>query len=400
MAANSEDFPFIPLCGPHIGGNEWKYVKECLDTHWVSYVGSFVDRFENELAKIAGAQHCVATNSGTSALHLALILFGVEPESEVIMPAISFVSPANAIRYCGAWPTLIDIDPATWQIDLNKLDDFLQTGCERNSSGRLINRQTGRTIAALLPVHLFGGMAEVQPIADLAARFDLPLIEDAAECLGATYRGQAIAAPIEGFDPKQRIVITSFNGNKIVTTGGGGALFCDDEQTAAQAKHISTTAKTDPVEFHHDVVGYNYRLSNVLAAIGVGQLELLDQYVLQKRVIASRYEQAFGKVNGIEIAPEIDSVESSYWMYTIRLDRPSRKLVDWLIDRKVQVRPIWFPVARLPEFQKHCFGFAIDFAEQLYQSSLSIPCSVVLEEEQQSRVIQLIKQWMADGTES
>lgn len=383
-----------------MGGNEWKYVKECLDTHWVSYVGSFVERFENELAEIADAQHCVATNAGTAALHLALILFGVEPETEVVMPAISFVAPANAIRYCGAWPTFIDIDPTTWQIDLNKLEDFLRNHCEQNSSGKLINRETGRPVAALLPVHLFGGMAEVQPIADLAARFGLPLIEDAAECLGAKYRGQGIAAPIEGFDPKQRIVITSFNGNKIVTTGGGGALFCDDELTAARAKHISTTAKTDPVEFHHDVVGYNYRLSNVLAAIGVGQLELLDQYVLRKKTIASRYEQAFAEVEGIETAPETETVESSYWMYTIRINRKSRELVDWLIERNVQVRPIWFPVARLPEFQNHCFSYAIDFAEQFYQSSLSIPCSVVLEEEQQSRVIQLIKQWLADGAGS
>ncbi len=400
MAESKEEFPFIPLCGPHIGGNEWEYVKECLDTHWVSYVGSFVDRFENDLAKVTGTQHCVATNSGTSALHLALILFGVEPESEVIMPAISFVSPANAIRYCGAWPTFIDVDPATWQIDLNKLTDFLENGCERNRSGKLINRQTGRYISALLPVHLFGGMVEVQPIADLAARFELPLIEDAAECLGATYRGRPIAAPIEGLDPKQRIVITSFNGNKIVTTGGGGALMCDDQQTAARAKHISTTAKTDPVEFHHDVVGYNYRLSNVLAAIGVGQLELLDQYIQKKQNIAHRYEKAFAEVEGIEIAPEVESVESTYWMYTVRINGKSRKLVDWLLERNVLVRPIWYPVARLPEFENNCFSYAVEFSEQLYQSAISIPCSVALEEKQQSWVIDLIKQWMTDGSKS
>lgn len=398
MDENKEPAPFIPLCVPQMGGNEWQYVKECLDTHWVSYVGSYVDRFEKELSEITGARYCVATNSGTSALHLALTVLGIERDSEVIMPAISFVAPANAIRYCNAWPTLIDLDPNTWQIDINKLEDFLAKGCERKSAGQLVNRTTGRVVSALLPVHLFGGMAEVRPLAELATRFDLPLIEDAAECLGARYLGQPIASPIEGFDPKRRIVITSFNGNKIITTGGGGALMCDDQNIAARAKHISTTAKTDAVEFHHDVVGYNYRLSNVLAAIGVGQIELLDQYLTKKREIARRYEVAFSGEE-IEIAPEIETVESTYWMYTVRVGAQSRKLIDWLNTQKVQVRPVWHPIARLPVFEE-CYAHAIEFADQFYRTSLSIPCSVTLSESDQTRVIDLIRQWLAEARDS
>ena len=390
---SAEDEPFVLLCGPYVSGNEWKYVKDCLDTHWVSSVGAYVDRFERELAEVAGASHCVAVNAGTSALHLALLLTGVEPDSEVVMPAVSFVAPANAVRYCDAWPTFVDIDPATWQLDLQKLEDFLAEGCDRDRAGRLVNRATGRRVAALLPVHLLGAMVDVDKVAGLAERFDLPLVEDAAECLGASCHGRPIGAPIPGFDASKRIVATSFNGNKIITTGGGGALFFEDEALASHAKHLSTTAKTDAIEFHHDEVGYNYRLSNVSAAIGVAQLEMLDDYVARKRRIATAYERALGRFDQIETAPSTDYCASTHWMYTIRVEPSSAQLVRELNARRLQTRPIWIPLPELPAFAEECHRHAVEFASRFYETALSIPCSVSLSEAEQRRVIAALEDW-------
>ena len=386
--------PFVLLCAPHVGGNEWEYVKDCLDTHWVSSVGAWVDRFERELGEVAGASHCVAVNAGTSALHLALMLSGVERETEVVMPAVSFVAPANAVRYCGAWPVFIDLDPATWQIDLDKLEDFLTTVCARDSSGELINSVTGRRVSALLAGYVLGAIFDVVLVAELVRLFELPLVEDAAECLGATCRGRPIGAPVPGHDPARRTVATSFNGNKIVTTGGGGALFSEDEALARRAKHLSTTAKTDAIEFHHDEVGYNYRLSNVSAAIGVAQLELLDAYAERKRAIAARYERAFAPLEPIETGPRLDYCESTWWMYTIRVDRPSRDLIRELNDRNLQTRPLWIPLPDLPAFAD-CYGHAIEFAPLFYDTALSIPCSVSLTEDDQQRVIRALEAWCA-----
>ncbi|MBN1854598.1 MAG: aminotransferase class I/II-fold pyridoxal phosphate-dependent enzyme [Pirellulales bacterium] len=394
MSDNQQEDTFIPLCVPHIGKNESRYVQECLDTHWVSYVGSYVTRFEEDLCRITGGRYCVATISGTAALHLALQVFGVEPDTEVVMPSITFVSPANAIRYCGAWPAFIDIDPETWQIDVDKLEDFLQHHCDREATGHLVNRKTKRRIAALLPVHLLGGMADVDALAELASRFELPLIEDAAECLGATFRGRGIGAPTRNIDPSRRIVITSFNGNKIVTTGGGGALMFHDETNSRKTRHLSTTAKSDPLMFHHDMVGYNYRLSNVLAAIGVGQLELLDQYIQCKRNIAARYELGFADMPQITLAPKAQDVESTYWMYTIRAGENAHALMRHLNEHNIQARPLWVPMPDLPAFGGICYCHALDFTPILYRSAISIPCSVALTENDQDRVIHSIKNWV------
>ena len=203
----------IPLAVPTIRGNEWKYIRECLDTNWVSYLGPFVSRFEHELATRCGANYAVATVSGTAALHLALLNAGVEPETEVIMPAMTFVATANAVRYCGAWPTLIDQQETDWQLDVGKLDDFLKKECT-SRSGALVNRNTNRPISALLPVHLLGDMCDIDSVAEIAVKHDLPIVEDAAQCLGVTYKGRSIGAPLPGFDVARRQVITSLNGNK------------------------------------------------------------------------------------------------------------------------------------------------------------------------------------------
>jgi perosamine synthetase len=377
----------IPLTVPVLRGNEWKYVKECLDTNWVSYVGPFVERFEKELAQKTAATHCIATASGTAALHICLILAGVKPDDEVVMPAVSFVAPANAVRYCSAWPTLVDISACDWQIDVSKLAEFLEQEC-RVRGGHLVNKQTGRRIAALMPVHLLGGMCDLDGVAELATRYELPLIEDAAECLGATYKERSIGAPCVVYKGPLRLVATSFNGNKIITTGGGGAIFCEDPVVAARAKHLTTTAKTDKIEFFHDEVGYNYRLTNICAALGVAQLEKLDEYIAIKRGIAERYEQLFDDNEDIDVHPEPSNCRSTFWMYTVRLNQKARPIRDQLITNGIMARPLWTPLHRLPAFTGNVHAVAVSVADDLYDRAISLPCSVSLIEDEMARVAQ------------
>lgn len=375
----------IPLSVPHLAGKEWVYIKECLDTNWVSYLGPFVGRFERKLAEVAQARHAVAVSSGTAALHVALHLSGVGRDDEVIMPAMSFVAPANAVRYCGAWPVFTDVNEKDWQWDVQQVADFLATGCETRN-GRLVNRATGRRIAALLPVHLLGGMCDVDAVVALALHYDLPVIEDAAECLGATWHDRGIGAPS---DSVRRIVTTSFNGNKVVTAGGGGALLCHDEELAARARHITTTAKTGTLEFYHDELGFNYRLTNIAAAMGLAQLESLSHYVGIKRQIAARYHEAFSNLPVVR-HPEAIGCASIYWLYTILLRDNSRVVMHALNERGVMARPFWVPMPKLPAFA-HAMVYRSANADMLYDRGISLPSSVGLSEEDQAFVISCLR---------
>lgn len=377
----------IPLCVPCLSGREQTYVAEALDSNWVSYVGPHVQRFEQQLAAAAGAPFATAMNSGTSALHIALIQAGVGPDDEVVMPAVTFVSPANAVRYCGAWPVFVDVDPDDWQMSTAATRDFLTHGCHRSATG-LVNRKTGRTVKALMLVHLLGGMADVDSFASLAEEFGLFLIEDAAECLGAQYKGMGMAAANPCIDPRRRLIATSFNGNKIITTGGGGALFCHDEALSVRARHLSTTAKADPVEFFHDEIGYNYRLTNVSAALGVGQLERLGSHVDCKRAIAECYAAAFADMPGmVQVHPEPQHCRSTFWMFTVRLDRPARPVVDALGNAGIIARPLWRPMFELPAMHgAFCWG-ELPASRQLCDHAISLPCSVDLSPADQDRVI-------------
>jgi perosamine synthetase len=380
--------PPIPLSIPCLRGNEWAYVKECLDTNWVSYVGPHVERFERELAAKAGARFAVAMSSGTAALHIALLLAGVGADDEVVMPALSFVAPANAVRYCGAWPAFTDVREDDWQWDVEKLREFFHKGCGMRD-GRLVNKATGRRIAALLPIHLLGGMCDVDAVAEIASKHALPVVEDAAECLGAAYKGRAIGAPSPAYRGPMRLVITSFNGNKIVTTGGGGAVFADDERLAARARHLSTTAKADRIEFLHDEVGYNYRLTNIAAAMGLAQLEQLSGFVEIKRKTAEAYGRGLEGRPGIRRThPEPAGCRSTFWMYTVQLDRPARPDIDRLNAAGVLCRPLWLPLPGLPAFEGKAFSAPVPVAESLHASCVSLPCSVGLTEEERARVIE------------
>jgi len=377
----------IPLCAPYIRSDEWVRIKDCIDTEWVSYAGKYVQEFEANLARYTGAHHAAVTISGTSALHLALVVAGVRHDDEVILPALSFVSPANAIRYQGAWPTFVDVSMLDWQIDIGQIEDFLSNSCKRDSSGNLLNIHTGRRIAAIMPVHLLGGMADLDALIRIAAEHRLPLIEDAAECLGARWKEKGIGALLQNQPEIQRFTCTSFNGNKIMTTGGGGALLTNCPETAQLAKHLSTTAKTDDIEFDHDQVGYNYRMSNMAAALGVGQLEQLDYFLERKKEIAERYTEEFSACGAIPATlPTGRHVTNSHWLYTILLERDSRDLLRHLAEEGIQTRPLWKPLSSL-SYLSGCHVVSDDNTRVLAERALSLPCSVGLSKNDQDTVI-------------
>jgi perosamine synthetase len=378
---------FIPLCVPEIRGNEWRYVKECLDTNWVSSVGAYVDRFEHMVAERVGARYGVATVNGTAALHTALLVAGVQPEDEVLVSTLTFIAPANAIRYARAWPVFVDAEPEYWQMDPAKLLHFLERGCEWRD-GALRNKATGRRVSAILPVHILGHPVDMAPLVEAAHRYDLMIIEDATESLGATYRDTAVGHLGD-------IACFSFNGNKLITTGGGGMMVTDNEEWAAKAKHLTTQAKDDPLEYVHSEIGYNYRLTNIQAAMGVAQMEQLDDYIEAKRLIAAHYADGLSAIRGVGLMSEARWARSTFWLYTILLDEDelsmgSRDLMYALGERKIQTRPLWQPIHLS---QAHSGSYATDcsVAEGLNRQALSLPCSVGLTSDAQQRVIEEIK---------
>jgi perosamine synthetase len=381
----------IPLIVPEIRGKEWEYVKECLETNWVSSVGSYVDRFEKMVADYVGVRFAVATVNGTASLHIALLLAGVQADDEVLLSTLTFIAPANAIRYTGAWPVFIDAEPQYLQIDPAGVADFVENDCAWDGE-TLRNRKTGRRVKAILPVHILGHPVDLDPILDIAARYNLPVIEDATEGLGATYRGRSIG----GFG---RAGCFSFNGNKIITTGGGGMLVTDDPDWAARARYLTTQAKDDPIEYVHNAVGYNYRLTNVLAAMGCAQMEQIDAFVESKRRIAARYADRFSALPGIRIPEQAEWAASTWWMFTILIDERaagigSRELLRRLGTKNIQTRPLWQPMHRSPAHDASGSP-SCPHADALQERALSLPCSVGLTAADQDYVIETISDLLA-----
>ncbi len=377
---------YIPLSAPEIRGNEWKYVKDCLDTGWVSSVGEYVNRFERLIAAAVGAQFAVATSNGTAALHVALLVSGVQPDDEVLVSTLTFIAPVNAVRYAGAWPVLMDAEPQFWQLDPQKTQDFLRQNCQY-SRGELRNRSTGRRVTAILPVHILGHPVDMEPIVSVAREFGLTVIEDATESLGAKYRGQNTGTIGD-------IACFSFNGNKIITTGGGGAVVTSNTAWAEKAKYLTTQAKDDPVEFIHGEVGYNYRLTNIQAAMGCAQIEPLPEYIEKKRSIAARYVAGLKGTPGITLMPHADWAESIFWLYTVLVDeqlfgRSSRDLMRELETEGIQSRPLWQPMHRSPVHRDR-EAFHCEAADWIQARALSLPCSVGLSEADQDYVIESI----------
>lgn len=377
----------IPLCVPEIRGNEWKYIKECLDTNWVSSVGSFVDRFERELTDYVGTKYAVATCNGTAALHIALLIAGVQPDDEALVSTLTFIAPANAIRYGGGWPVFMDAEPDYWQMDPRKVTDFLEQEC-RWVNGELRNRITCRRVKAILPVHILGHPVDMDLILEVAHKYSLVVIEDATESLGAKYKGRMVGHLGD-------IACFSFNGNKIITTGGGGMIVTDNEEWARKAKYLTTQAKDDPVEYVHNEIGYNYRLTNIQAAMGCAQLEQLDSYIAAKRRIAARYSEGLGDIPGISLPASAEWAESIFWLYTILVDpgafgMGSRDLLRRSQDARIQSRPFWHPLHTLKPFER-CIAYRVEVADWLYRDGLSLPSSVGLRQEEQNQVIDVIR---------
>lgn len=361
----------VPLHEPAFLGKEWRYVKECLDTGWISSVGKFVDRFERDLENYTGASHAIVTVNGTAALHICYLLAGVLPNDEVLVPTLTFVATCNALRYCNAIPNFIDCDEKYLGIDVAKLEHYLQDiAVIKNNI--CYNRFTHHVIRALCVMHTFGHPVDLDPLLELSKKYHLILIEDAAEALGSFYKGKHVGN--HGL-----LSSLSFNGNKIVTTGGGGAILTNDTKIAKRAKHITTTAKIPhPFLYQHDEVGYNYRLPNINAALGCAQLEKIDYFIDVKRKLAKKYYDDFKKIPGMRFLIEPTFAKSNYWLNGIFVDVTIRDpLLTKLNAEKIGVRPPW-------ELMHHLSMFAnsshmdLSTAEKITKQFINIPSSISL----------------------
>lgn len=363
---------FIPLHEPRFQGNEKKYLIDCIDSTYVSYVGEYVTKFEEKVATYLGVKYAVALVNGTVALQIALQLAGVSKDDEVLTQPLTFVATANAIVHAGGQPVFIDNDLTHLGMDPEKLDRFLKQNAKKKSSGRLINVITGKRIAACVPVHIFGHPARIKDISGICNRYEIPIVEDATESIGSTYNGKHMGSfGIMG--------VLSFNGNKIITTGGGGMIITNDYRLAQRIKHITTTAKLPHVwEFYHDEVGYNFRLPNVNAAIGLAQMEKIKSYIINKRELAKQYEKYFTKI-GIRYFSEQQECRSNYWLNTILLgSRDERnKFLKYTNENGVMTRPAWTLMKKLPMYKK-CLSTKLNNAQWLEDRLVNLPSSIRL----------------------
>ncbi len=362
--------PFA-LHEPSFNGNEWTYLKECLDSTFVSSVGKFVDRFELDLANYTGAKHAVAVVNGTAALHVALKLAGVQTGDEVLVPALTFIATTNAITYCNATPHFVDSEITSLGVDTAKLRNYLLIKTEQQS-GKCINLSTGQVIRALVPMHTFGHPADLEGLLAIAYDFNIALVEDAAESLGSYYHGKHTGT----FGLMGTL---SFNGNKTITTGGGGAILTNDASLASHAKHLTTTAKLAHAwEFRHDEIGYNYRLPNINAALGCAQLEQLPTKLVDKRALFRRYQLTFAKVAGVKLVNEPAGCQSNYWLQTLLLDADTadkrNEILKGTNDAGFMTRPAWVLMNELLPF-KACPAMDLSEAQLLSQRLINIPSS-------------------------
>jgi len=402
---------FIPLSVPSIKGNEWKYIKECLDTEWVSSAGKYVDKFEQKIAEYTGVKYAVACINGTSALHISLLIAGVKPDDEVIVPTLTFIAPINAVRYCGAYPVFMDADKY-YNINTEKTIEFILKETEmrkgqksevngqksevrgQRSTGKgewySYNKKTGRRISAIVPVHVFGNAVWLDDLYTLCKERNIKIIEDATESLGTKY--------IKGkFKGKSTGTIgdlgcLSFNGNKIITTGGGGMILTNYKTFAERARYLTTQAKDDSERFVHNEVGYNYRLTNIQAALGAAQLERLPDYLKIKKTNYNYYKKEINKIDGLSLGVVPDYAENNYWMYALQINKniygkDREELMDHLKKHYIQTRPVW-NLNHKQKAYKNYQSYFIEEAVKLHNNTLNIPCSVSLNKNNISTVIE------------
>lgn len=363
----------LPLHEPNFSGNEKKYVADCIETGWVSSVGKYVNRFEDMLVEYTGVKRAVAVVNGTAALHIALKIVGVQPDDEVLIPSLTFVATGNAVTYCGASPHFIDVSNETLGIDPHKLEGHLKNTVILKN-GVSINKYTGKVIRAIIPMHTFGHPVDLDPLIELCERYNIVVVEDAAESLGSYYKGVHTG----NFGAAAAL---SFNGNKIITTGGGGAILTNDDELADYAKHLTTTAKVPHAwEYVHDEIGYNYRMPNINAALGCAQLEQIENYLSHKRRLANLYEQIITKYEGISLFKESDHATSNYWLQAMIIDSEKYKInevLDGLNGKNIMARPIWKPLHLLSPFQDY-YKSDLSVTEQLQHQIINLPSSPYL----------------------
>lgn len=382
---------FIPLSVPNLKGKELEYVTQAIQDAWVSTGGPFIDKFEEKISKYLKVEQAVACQSGTAGLHLALKLCDVGEGDEVIVPTLTFIAAVNPVKYCNAEPIFMDCDD-TLNMDLNKLQQFCSQECMVNEN-KLINKKTGKTIKAILVVHVFGNMIDMENLINIASKYNLKVIEDSTEALGGFYTEgkykNKFAGTIGDFG------VYSFNGNKIITTGGGGMLVGGNKKLVDKAKYLSTQSKDDGLYFKHNEIGYNYRMTNVQAAIGLAQLEQLENFIEIKRNNYEFYKKEIDLIKGLKLLSFNKNIRQNYWFYSLLIDKDKYgltrdELLQKLVDAKIQTRPIWGLIHEQKPYVKSQ-AYKIIKANEYYEKVLNIPCSSNLHIEDLKYVIKQLK---------
>ena len=378
----------IPLSIPNISGNELKYVKDCLDTGWISSAGEYVNKFEEAIQSYTGAKYAIACINGTSGLQVSLIVAGVTKNDIVIAPNLTFVATLNAISYISAQTVLIDNCEDSWQIDVDLLEKWLiENTITSFIDDRPITTEkiSGKKVGAIMPVYVLGGFVNTDKLLKISTKYGIPIIEDSTEALGSFKRGKhAGTFGLTG--------VLSFNGNKIISTGGGGMILTDNQDIAIRARHITTTAKSDPLEYFHDEVGYNYRLVNVLAAIGVAQMENFEQILKRKKEIDTLYKKELIGVGDIKFQINDSNSNPNCWLFTFRTKK-MRELLNYLNSKQIQSRPFWTPMNKLPMYKDLMYINENDISNKIFKECISIPSSSNLTILDQQKVIAEIKKF-------
>ncbi|MBI3011689.1 MAG: LegC family aminotransferase [Candidatus Omnitrophica bacterium] len=395
---------WIPLSEPHLAGNEWRYLKECLDSGWISSAGPFVERFEQAFTTYIRdgrpGTPAVGVVNGTAGLHVALRAALVQPDDEVLVPTLTFIAPVNAIRYCQAHPVFIDADPLTWQIDVKQVEAFLERECEVRpdvpgpgvSTKTCWNKRTKRCVRAIIPVHLLGLACDMEPLMALARRYHLRVVEDACEAIGVRYGPFHVGT-------RGHLGVFSFNGNKTLTCGGGGMVVAR-KPYADYVRYLTTQARDGSREYYHQEIGYNYRLTNLHAAIGLAQLEQAERLLARKRAIAAAYEQALRDVDGITLMPAPPHTEPGYWLYTILLREGTtvaqrNAVLDRLAAEDIEARPLWQPIHTQPPYQGCQRAGSMTVANDVYERAVSLPSSVGLNMVELERCVEVVRRLLA-----
>ncbi|PHS31929.1 MAG: aminotransferase DegT [Alkaliphilus sp.] len=381
---------FIPLSVPNLKGRELEYVTHAVKTEWVSTGGPYVNEFEEKTATYVNSKGAVSCQNGTAGLHIALQVCGVTKDDEVIVPTLTFIAAVNPVKYIGAEPVFMDCDDSL-AIDTNKLLEFCKNEC-RLVDGRLINKKTKKHIRAVLVVHVFGNMADMEKIMEIADEFNLQVVEDATEAIGTYYTKGKYKDRHAG--TIGNVGVYSYNGNKIITTGGGGMIVSDDDKLLKRAKHLTTQAKSDEIYYTHDEIGYNYRMTNLQAALGLAQLEQLEDFIKTKKNNYELYKEKIKDIAGLSLLEFKDNTRSNYWFYALNIDKEyplnRDEVIKYLSSKKVQARPIWGLINEQKPYLNNQ-TYKIKKAKQYLEHIVNIPCSSNLTKEDILYIVECLK---------